>query len=160
MDRDEIIVALRAVPDDVDAACRGLSDEQLRRRPAGEDWSVLEIVCHLRDSVSEEGVRVRRLVEEENPTLVPYDQEAWAIERRYREEDPRRALTALRAFWAGLAYQLENLSGEQWARAGIHPETGPVTVRSRAEQEVEHARDHLAQLREVREGIEIHGPGA
>lgn len=160
MDREEIIATLRHVPDDVDAACRGLSDEQMRRRPAGEAWSVLEIVCHLRDSVSEEGVRVRRLVEEENPTLVPYDQDAWAVERRYGEEDPRRALTALRAFWAGLAYQLENLSDEQWARAGIHPETGPVTVHSRAERQAEHGRDHLAQMREVRTGIEMHGQGA
>ena len=160
MDREEIIATLRHVPDDVDAACRGLSDEQMRRRPAGEAWSVLEIVCHLRDGVSEEGVRVRRLVEEDNPTLAPYDQEAWAVERRYREDDPRRALTALRAFWAGLAYQLENLSDEQWARAGIHPETGPVTVHSRAERQAEHGRDHLAQMREVRTGIEMHGQGA
>ncbi len=153
MDREEIIAALRRVPDDVDAACRGLSDDQMRRRPGKDGWSLLEIVCHLRDGVSEEGVRVRRLVEEENPTLVPYDQDSWAIERRYRQDDPQRALTALRAFWTGLAYQLENLSEEQWARAGIHPEIGPVTVRSRAERQVEHARDHLAQMREVRTGV-------
>ncbi len=153
MDREEIIAALRRVPDDVDAVCRGLSDEAMRRRPAGDAWSLLEIVCHLRDGVSEEGTRVRRLVEEDNPALVPYDQEAWAIERRYREDDPLRALTALRAFWTGLAYQLENLSGEQWERAGIHPETGPVTVRSRAERQVQHARDHLSQMREVRTAV-------
>ncbi|MFB3092997.1 MAG: hypothetical protein ACE1ZN_01150, partial [Dehalococcoidia bacterium] len=92
----------------------------------------------------------RRLVEEDGPTLEPYDQEARAIERSYQGEDIRRLHTALRAFWGGLAYQLEGLPDEQWERGGTHPETGPVTVRSRAEDEVEHAQAHLEQLKAVR----------
>lgn len=152
-DRSEIIALLRRMPDDVQAACQGLTVEQMRRRPRPGEWSVLELVCHLRDSVAEEGLRVRRLVEEENPTLVPYDQDALAVERNYQGEEPAKALTGLRAFWSGLAYQLENLSDEEWDRTGVHPESGPVTVRSRAEQEVPHARAHLAQMQAVRGAI-------
>lgn len=154
VDRREIVAYLRSVPDEAEAVCAGLSDEQMRRRPGADEWSLIELVCHLRDWASEEGVRIRRLVEEDNPTLVPYDEQAWAAERRYREEDVRRGLTAMRAYCTGLAYQLEGLPDEQWERPGFHPEMGRVTVRSRAEAQVAHARDHLAQMREVREMVD------
>ncbi len=151
MDRTEITTYLRQAPDLIEETLHGLSDDELRRRPSPDEWSALEVCCHLRDSAQEEGVRVRRLVEEDGPTLEPYDQEARAIERNYQGDDIRRLHIALRAFWGGLAYQLEGLSDEQWERAGTHPESGPVTVRSRAEDEVEHAQAHLEQLRAIRD---------
>ncbi len=153
MDRADIVAALRALPDQVQDLLRGLSDDQLRRRPAPNEWSLLELVCHLRDSAEIEGLRVRRMVEEDEPSIEPYDQEALARERNYQGDDPRRALTALRAFWGGLAYQLESLSDQEWERAGTHPEIGTVTVRSRAERAADHAREHLAQVRAVRERL-------
>ena len=153
MDRASVTDYLRQVPDLIDEAIRGLSDAELRRRPSPDQWSVLEVCCHLRDAAEFEGQRIRRLVEEDAPTLEPYDQEVLARERDYQGDDPHRVDIALRAFWGGLAYQLEGLSDEQWGRGGIHPEIGPVTVRSRAELEVEHAREHLAQLKALREGL-------
>ena len=153
MDRTEITAYLRQLPDLIDEVIDGLPDEALRRRPSLDEWSILEVCCHLRDAAEEEGVRVRRLSEEENPTLVPYDQEALARDRDYQGDDVRRVRTALRAFWGGLAYQLEGLTDEQWERAGVHPEIGRVTVRSRAELAVEHGQAHLAQLRALREGL-------
>ncbi len=150
MDRTEITAYLRQLPDLIEEALHGLSDDELRRRSSPDEWSALEVCCHLRDSAQEEGVRVRRLVEEDEPALEAYDQEAWARERNYQGDDPARVRTALRAFWGGLAYQHEGLSDAQWERAGTHPERGTVTVRSRAERQVEHARAHLGQLKEIR----------
>jgi len=151
MDRAEITAYLRQLPDLIDEIVDGLSDEALRRRPSPDEWSILEVCCHLRDAAEEEGVRVRRLAEEDSPTLAPYDQEALARERDYQGDDIRRVRTALRAFWGGLAYQLEGLTDEQWERGGTHPEIGRVTVRSRAELAVEHGQAHLAQLKAIRE---------
>ena len=150
MERAEITAYLRGAPDLIEAAVEGLLDDDIRRRPSPDDWSILEVCCHLRDYAEIEGQRIRRLVEEDEPTLVPWDQETLAQERNYRGEEPRRVRIALRAFWGGLAYQLEGLSDEQWERGGVHPEIGPVTVRSRADLEVEHARQHLEQLKAIR----------
>ena len=159
MDRNEILATLRALPDEIDGLTAGLSDEQLRRRPSAPtggrpdeiEWSVLEVCCHLRDSAEIEGLRIRRLVQEDDPTLEPYDQEALARDRNYQGDDIGRVRTAVRAFWGGLAYQLEGLSEADWQRAGTHPEQGPVTVAFRAQRMAEHAREHLAQMRGVRE---------
>ncbi len=145
----DIIAFLRSVPNDVEVLCGGVPEDALRRRPVDGGWSAIEIICHLRDSAAEEGLRIRQMLEEDNPTLVPYDPDAWAAERRYQEEDARRALTALRAFFTGLAYQLERLPAAAWERPGIHPESGPTSVRMRAEAEVSHAQEHLAQLRRL-----------
>jgi hypothetical protein len=150
MDRADITDYLRQVPDLICEAIQGLSDNELRCRPSPDEWSVLEVCCHLRDAAEIEGQRIRRLVEEDEPTLQPYDQEALARERDYQGDDRRRVVIALRAFWGGLAYQLEGLSDEEWERGGTHPEIGPVTVRSRAELEVEHARQHLEQIKAIR----------
>ncbi len=150
MERQEIIATIRALPDELDALLEGVSDGELRRRPSPEEWSLLEVLCHLRDSAEIEGMRVRRLVEEDKPALEPYDQEALARERDYQGDDPRRVRTAVRAFWGGLAYQLEGLSDQQWQRAGTHPEQGRVTVASRAERMALHAREHLEQIAGLR----------
>jgi hypothetical protein len=153
MDRAQITDFLRAVPAQVDETLAGLSEDDLRRRPGDGDWSALEVCWHLRDYAEIEGQRVRLLVEEDEPAIEPWDEQERAAERDYANDDPRRAVTALRAFWGGLAYQLEGLSDEQWQRAGIHPQYGRVTVRSRAEAQVEHARNHIEQLKAIRAAL-------
>jgi len=153
MERDEIVGLIRATPDLIANICRGLSDEQLRRRPAESEWSLLELACHLRDSAIEEGMRARRMVEEDNPTLDPYDEQAWAVERHYQESNPENVMTALRAYWTGYAYQLERFSEAEWERPGFHPEDGPVSVCIRAELEVKHTEAHVAQMQATRQAV-------
>ncbi len=49
MNRAEITAYLRSVPDLIEEILLGLSDDELRRRPSPDDWSALEVCCHLRD---------------------------------------------------------------------------------------------------------------
>lgn len=153
MEREEIVAAIRDVPDLILHICAGLTDEQMRGRPQDGEWSLLELACHLRDSAIEEGVRARRMVEEDNPVLEPYDQEMRAAAREYQEDDPRKAMTSIRAYWTGYAYQLDRFSEAEWDRPGIHPETGPITIGGRAELEMEHVQTHLAQMQAARAAL-------
>jgi len=70
-----------------------------RRDPAdGEKgWTVLEVVCHLRDFDRIFQSRVRQMLRENEPTLQAYDHERMAIEFRYNEQDLRTALAELHA---------------------------------------------------------------
>ena len=153
MERDEIVGLIRATPDLIANICRGLSDEQLRRRPAESEWSLLELACHLRDSAIEEGMRARRMVEEDNPALDSYDQLQRAIERNYSGADIDSVMTALRAYWTGYAYQLERFSEAEWERPGFHPQDGPVSVCIRAELEMKHTEAHVAQMQATRQAV-------
>ncbi len=150
MTHQEIVDTLRALPGQVEALVRDLDEEALRRRPAPGDWSIKQVCAHLRDSSEIDGGRIRRMLEEEDPLLPPYDQEALARERDYQNESMPLILTALRAFSGGEAYVLEGLSEEQWQRAGRHEERGPITVAQYAEAQGAHVRAHLEQLRALR----------
>jgi hypothetical protein len=118
-----------------------LSDDEMRQRLAEGEWSLLEVCCHLRDAVNIGGVRIRRLLEEDNPTFEAGGRPA-AAESAHQQEDPRAALMALRAFWSGLAYQLEGLSDADWERGG-----------AQAERQVQHSAEHLEQMRAMRAAI-------
>ena len=72
------------------------SRREMLVRPAPDKWSVQEVLAHLAD-VEEIGMRARvaAIVEQENPTLPYFDQEARAIEYEYNKADPRQTSQAL-----------------------------------------------------------------
>ena len=113
MTGQQIIDALRALPNQIEELVLGLSEDALRWRPSPGEWSIKEVCCHLRDSSEIDGERIRLMLSEDDPLLPSYDQEALARERDYQNESMPLVLTAVRAFSDGLAYLLENLSEEE-----------------------------------------------
>lgn len=156
VNRDEIIDALRALPWQVEELTQGLSEEALRWRPSPDQWSIKEVCCHLRDFSEIGGERIRRMLEEDDPLLPAYDQEALARQRDYQNDNMPLVLTALRAYSGGLAYLLENLKEEDWRRRGRHQERGPIIMATYAQRLAEHAREHLEQLRALRSRLFSH----
>jgi hypothetical protein len=150
MTRQDSIDVLRAMPGQIEELVRGLAGDALRWRPSPEEWSIVEVCCHLRDSLEIDGERIRLLLSEDDPLLRGYDQEALARERNYQDESMPRVLTALRAFSGGLAYLLENLGEEEWQRTGRHEERGPMSIAQYAQLLADHAREHLEQIRALR----------
>jgi hypothetical protein len=87
-----------------------LEPETWRARPAPREWAPVEIVCHLRDEEAEDfGARVR-VVLARGDDFAPIDPERWAVERRYREDDPQPALAAFRQFRAESLALLDGVS--------------------------------------------------
>ena len=92
----------------------------LRDGPAG--WSIVEIVCHLRDFDEIFYNRARMMLEQEHPRLPAYDHEAMAVERNYQADSHIDACVALEASRASFAAFFEALTPAEWSRAGAHPE--------------------------------------
>src|SRR5688500_1044315 len=91
----DILDALRAGPEIFSAILVGRTDDDLRAARGGdENWSVVEVLCHLRDAEERALERTRAMLKEDRPRLPAYDQESWARERRYMAQDPRAALAA------------------------------------------------------------------
>ena len=147
--RRSLIAEYRAGYDAVVEALAGANDAALDRRPGPGTWSAREIVHHLADSEMTSAIRLRRLIAEDNPTIVGYDQEAFAVRLHY----DRPIAASLEAFrWARVstAEILDQLTDEEWARAGTHSESGPYTVERWLEIYAEHAVKHAAQIRRAR----------
>ena len=132
-------------------ALAGADDAALDRRPGPGTWSAREIVHHLADSEMTSAIRLRRLIAEENPTIVGYDQETYAVRLHY----DRPIASSLEAFrWARVstAEILDRLSEDDWARAGTHSDDGPYSVEGWLEIYAAHGHDHADQIMRAREG--------
>ena len=77
-------------------ALHGITEQQLDARPAPGKWSPREIVHHLADSEMTAAIRLRRLIAEDRPAIVGYDQEEYA-RRLYYDRPIEPSLAAFHA---------------------------------------------------------------
>lgn len=139
----------RMIEQSVEGALAGATDAELDARPAPEEWTAREIVHHLADSEMTSAIRLRRLLAEENPTIVGYDQEEFA--RRLRYDRPLEgSLLAFKGARESTVPLLRTLTEEEWNRAGTHTESGPYSVETWLHIYVAHGQDHAEQIRRAR----------
>jgi hypothetical protein len=151
MDRPDLVERFRTGYDDVVDALAGITPDELDRRPPGSDWTAREIAHHLADSEATAYVRLRRLVAEENPTIIGYDEEAFARRLHYdRAIEP--SLAVLQAVRTASLQLLESLTPEEWERAGTHTEAGHYSVDDWLRIYAGHSHDHADQIRRARRG--------
>ena len=135
----------------VDAAVAGITDQELDRRPPSGEWTAREIVHHLADSESMAYIRLRRLIAEDDPVIAGYDEPEWA--RRLHYERPIDAsLAVVRAVRTASLELLRTLTGDEWARAGTHNESGAYSVEGWLDIYAGHGHDHADQIRRARRG--------
>ena len=148
--RERHIGAMRKSCDILAHILQGVTDEQARALRDGPDgWSIIEIVCHLRDFDEFFYSRAQMMQTQTQPQLPAYDHEALAIERGYQAEDLAEALAALKTSRARFIAFFADLTPEQWARDGVHPERDSFTMTDAAMQVGLHDLDHLEQITRV-----------
>jgi hypothetical protein len=149
--RRRLLEQYRAGYDVVMQAVEGATDEELDRRPAPGKWTAREIVHHLADSEMTSAIRLRRLIAEDNPVIVGYDQDEFA--RRLKYDRPIAAsLAALKAARETTCEILDRLTEDEWQRTGTHSEAGAYSVHRWLEIYGIHAHDHADQIRRARRG--------
>ncbi len=147
----ELVAALRATPARVAELARGLDAERLRRRPTEGEWSMKEVMAHLRDLERDLFLpRLRRILEEERPRFESFDPEAWARSRDHREGSFEADLEEFTAARARTLAFLEALPDSAVARVGLSGHFGPVTLAQYATHIADHDLEHLGQLRDCR----------
>jgi hypothetical protein len=119
----------------------------LRDGPQG--WTVLEVVCHLRDYDEIFYQRALMTLEQDNPTLPAYDQAALAVERAYNQQDLEQVYADLTASRPRLVSLFSELTEEQWERMGQHPHYGPFTLATAALHTGWHDALHLEQITRI-----------
>ncbi len=112
-------------------------------------WTVLEVVCHLRDYDGIFRARAQRMLAEEYPALAPSDHKALAVERAYNAQDLRQVYAELVESRQETIELFKGLDEEDWARAGLHPERGHFTLTDAAVQVGTHDVIHLEQITRI-----------
>ena len=144
-----IIADLAAMPDRIRALASAAADP---RRKQGDFFSVVENVCHLRD-IEAEGyaVRIRRLLEEDEPLLDDLNGSQLAIDRRYNDDDLGAALDAFAEARNRSVAMLRAIGDERaLQRRGTYAGEGPVTLADIVTRMREHDDGHLRDIDALR----------
>ncbi len=152
--RRALIEQYKAGYEEVARSLEGFDEEALSAHPIPGKWSAREVVQHLADSEMNSAIRLRKLLTEESPQIQGYDQEEYARRLRYNERDTAPALDALRGARATSAQLLDSMSDEDWAREGTHSESGRYTAEDWLRIYADHAHNHAAQIRRLREALQ------
>src|SRR5260370_39487201 len=78
LDGKDPMKVLAAPPGKLGRLIDGVTLRQLGRRPAPGKWSIRDIVAHLADTELVQSCRCRWMAFEDNPALIPFDQDKWA----------------------------------------------------------------------------------
>jgi uncharacterized damage-inducible protein DinB len=127
-------------------AVDGLADEAARARPGPGAWSIAELAAHLADSDMVASDRMKRVIAEDDPLLMPYDETAW-INRLAANAAPITDSVAI--FAANRKWTERILRGcteADFARSGRHAEQGRITLAELLVVYVNHLDHHLRFL--------------
>lgn len=119
--------------------------------PRPGKWSIRQIICHLADSEMIGRYRLASVIAEDNPTLMWYDQDAWAVNLDYSKRKFSQALETFRRVRGENYELLKDLPEEAFARTGVHSKNGPMTLKDLLLMYAEHAEGHARQIKEARE---------
>ena len=148
--KQELATRLLAVPGEVRAAVDGMSDGELRHRPAPGEWSAIEVVGHLVDKMEAWRGRVERLAGAEpgdDVPLPPYDQDADVARNGYQDARLGILLGRLDGACRRFADEVVRVPDDALTRTGHHGEYGEITLVQCVELPLDSIPDHLAQLR-------------
>lgn len=105
-----------------------LSRADVAVRPADNVWSTLEYGCHVRDVHRLFAVRLRQMLNDDDPQFANWDQDETAVEGRYGEQDPSVVSAELVAAADEIAALYDSVSGDEWLRPGRRSNGSVFTV--------------------------------
>ncbi|HET7728116.1 MAG TPA: DinB family protein [Candidatus Limnocylindrales bacterium] len=132
---------------EVERALGEIGPAGLDRRPPDGSWTAREVVHHLADSEMRSAIRLRRLIAEDEPEILGYDEAGYARIFRYADRPIEPALDALRAARATTLQILDQLGEADWRRRGRHSESGEYGVEAWLRIYAAHAHEHADQIR-------------
>lgn len=132
----------------VTEALKGLKDRDFDVRLPGK-WSIREIIHHLADSEMLAAVRLRRLVAEDRPGIRAADVGGY-VRRLFYDRPAQTSLELFRVVRTSTVEILERMTDADWAREGVHSETGRFTAEKWLEVFSQHADTHAEQITRTR----------
>ena len=146
---EQALASLAGTPQAIATLTFGIGAPQLHQAPADREWSVNEVLEHLRSCSDVWGGCIQKIIDEDMPTIRAVSPRTWINRTDYREQGFERSLHAFTAQRAELLTLLRTLTREDWSRAATVTGAGRPfvhTVLSYAHRLSVHEREHLRQI--------------
>jgi len=157
-DIDQILAILKDTPPRVAAVTDDLTAAQLHTASTQDEWSVNDVLAHLRACAEVWGNYMMTILDEDRPTIRAVSPRTWITKTDYPDQEFAPALDSFTARRADLVALLEPLPAEDWARAATVSAVGRVyerTVRDYAERLARHEQEHVRQIEEITNRIRM-----
>jgi hypothetical protein len=144
---EKTLRSLRQTPVILNMVLKDVTQAQARKAIDGDDgWSVVEIVCHLRDMEVVYHTRALRMIEVDYPHLPDVDPDELGIKNDYAHQNMQKTLTDFFKKRQTFIDWLTTLTDEQWKRRGNHALYGEYSVTELAINTAIHDVNHIDQI--------------
>jgi hypothetical protein len=124
----------------------GLSAEEAEKRPAPDQWSVLEVLKHVKDAEVVLNGRVQRILSEDHPYLSFQKVWDWADKPAEEKETTESVLAVYKASRSKTIRLLKDAPLKSWWRTAVHEEFGEVELLGQVSYFTAHEISHLRQI--------------
>jgi hypothetical protein len=144
------LAVLEQTPIIIEKIIWSASEEQMNWKPAMDRWSISEVLAHLAD-VESVGFRerIQKMLDQDNPKLESYDQNAAYAAGKYTGGKPRENLKKFCHERDRTLSWLRYVPATMVARAGQHAHLGAITIGQLMNEWAVHDLGHIRQIAEL-----------
>lgn len=144
--RDAVMAIAAAAPASLNGMLCGLDSATWSRKPSSGDWTLTELICHLRDTEREiHHMQIQLFNEKDEPFIPRPDTSVWASQRDYLHENGQIALNEFNDARRETVQMLKDAPVEAWKRPARHAIFGPTNFMEVAGFITDHDRMHVQQ---------------
>jgi hypothetical protein len=150
-DRNNAIDAIAALPSQMRAAVQGWTAGRLDTPYRPDGWTVRQVLHHVPESHMNSYIRCKLALTEDEPTIKPYDEDAWAHLPDATTAPVDLSLDLLDTLHQRWVFLLRSIRDEEWNRTFRHPESGVVRLDMNVMLYAWHGKHHLAHITGLRD---------
>ena len=144
---ETLLLTLESTPALLARAAEGLEPSRVRTSPAPGNFSLVEHVWHLADIEREGyGIRIRRILTEDEPSLSDFPGDRFAREREYARRNLAEGLASFAEARNHNVELLRAIHNSTWTRRGVQEGVGPITLEDVPRMMAAHDRAHTDEI--------------
>jgi hypothetical protein len=145
------LLDIQYLPHHLENALLNLDENQIDTPYREGGWSIRQVVHHVADSHMNAYIRFKLGLSEENPSIKPYNQDAWAEMPDTKNLPVNTSVTLLFALHRRWIELLNNVQPNEWERTLFHPEyKKTMTLWYVLGLYAWHSRHHVAHITSLR----------
>jgi hypothetical protein len=149
---EQWVSVLSALPSWMDACIENLDEYQLQTPYREGGWTIQQVVHHVADSHMNAYIRLKLALTEDNPTIKPYSESAWAELPDTQAVPVNISVTLLHALHRRVVALLQHMEPGGWERTYYHPEHNRnFPIWEVVAMYAWHSRHHVAHITGLRE---------
>jgi hypothetical protein len=134
-------------------AVAGMTEADLKVAPIAGKWSTQQVVIHLADAEAAFADRIKRIIAQDEPQLLAWDENRFVERLHYEAQSVEDAVELIALTRRQVTRMLRAASDSELARSGVHSERGRQTVMDVLGYAAPHLTHHLKFVAEKRKAL-------